>query len=162
MLYVEKIENHKIGANTPFPKVAKSLGWTMTIDESNTEKAYDGTLWEKGCAPQKPVELMQAEVRAVRNNLLNETDKFMILDYPIEAEESELYKDYRKYLRDYTLMENWWLENPKTFDEWKKENVEKIQVENDDLSVEPETGADEVEDFIDNLEELSDNELLNI
>ena len=53
MLYVEKIENHKIGNRTPFADVARSLGWTLTIDENNTEKAYDGSLWEKGYAPVK-------------------------------------------------------------------------------------------------------------
>lgn len=65
MLYVEKIENHKIGNNTPFADVAKSLGWTLTIDENDTEKAYDGSLWEKGFAPIKP-EPTKEEIRQTR------------------------------------------------------------------------------------------------
>lgn len=68
MLYVEKIENHKIGNNTPFADVAKSLGWTLTIDENDTEKAYDGSLWEKGYAPEKP-EPTKEEVRQTREAL---------------------------------------------------------------------------------------------
>lgn len=54
MLYVKEMINHKIGDNTPFEKVAKSMGWTLTIDEANTEKAYDGNLYEKGYAPAEP------------------------------------------------------------------------------------------------------------
>ena len=67
MLYVEKIENHRIGNRTPFVQVAKSLGWTITIDESQTETAYDGSLWEKGYAPQKPLDELKTEKRAEIN-----------------------------------------------------------------------------------------------
>ena len=67
MLYVEKIENHRIGNRTPFAEVAQSLGWTMTIEEENTEKAYDGSLWEKGFAPQRPLEELKLEKRAEIN-----------------------------------------------------------------------------------------------
>lgn len=63
MLYVKEIINHKIGDNTPFEKVAKANGWTLTIDESQTEKAYDGSLWEKGYAPTEP-EKTYSEKRA--------------------------------------------------------------------------------------------------
>lgn len=68
--------------------------------------------------PEKTVEQKQAEVRAIRNRYLEETDKYMIADYPITDEEREQYKAYRVYLRDYTLEDEWWLENPKTFEEW--------------------------------------------
>ena len=44
----------------------------------------------------------------------------MIADYPITDEERELYKQYRTYLRDYTLSENWWESNPLKFEEWNK------------------------------------------
>ena len=59
------------------------------------------------------------QVRAVRNQYLEQTDKFMIADYPITDEERELYKQYREYLRDYTLTDNWWESNPLTFEKWK-------------------------------------------
>jgi len=38
--------------------------------------------------------------RLERNNLLNETDKYMIIDYPISEEEKNLIKIYRQQLRD--------------------------------------------------------------
>ena len=61
---------------------------------------------------------LKAQVRAVRNQYLEQTDKYMIADYPITDEEREQYKAYRVYLRDYTLEDEWWLANPKTFEEW--------------------------------------------
>ena len=64
------------------------------------------------------IEQKKVEVRAVRNQYLEQTDKFMITDYPITDEERELYKKYREYLRDYTLPENWWESNPQKFEEW--------------------------------------------
>ena len=65
------------------------------------------------------IEQKKAEVRSVRNQYLEQTDKFMIADYPIVDDERELYKQYREYLRDYTLSENWWEHSPMTFEEWK-------------------------------------------
>lgn len=68
--------------------------------------------------PERTIEQKQADVRAVRNQYLEQTDKFMIADYPITDEERELYKQYRTYLRDYTLMGNWWVSEPQKFEEW--------------------------------------------
>ena len=65
------------------------------------------------------IEQKKVEVRSVRNQYLEQTDKYMITDYPITDEERELYKQYREYLRDYTLSENWWEHSPMTFEEWK-------------------------------------------
>ena len=65
------------------------------------------------------IEQRKKEVRSVRNQYLEQTDKFMITDYPISDDERELYKQYREYLRDYTLSENWWEHSPMTFEEWK-------------------------------------------
>ena len=65
------------------------------------------------------IEQRKGQVRAVRNQYLKQTDKFMITDYPITDDERELYKQYRTYLRDYTLTENWWEHSPMTFEEWK-------------------------------------------
>ena len=66
------------------------------------------------------IEQRKEQVRAVRNQYLEQTDKFMIADYPITDDERELYKQYRTYLRDYTLSENWWESNPLKFEEWNK------------------------------------------
>ena len=63
---------------------------------------------------------LKAQVRSVRNQYLEQTDKYMIVDYPITDDERELYKQYRTYLRDYTLSENWWESNPLKFEEWNK------------------------------------------
>ena len=65
------------------------------------------------------IEQRKEQVRAVRNQYLEHTDKYMIADYPITDDERELYKQYRTYLRDYTLSENWWEHSPKTYEEWK-------------------------------------------
>ena len=66
------------------------------------------------------IEQRKAQVRAVRNQYLEQTDKYMITDYPITDEERELYRQYRTYLRDYTLSENWWEHSPKDFSTWKE------------------------------------------
>ena len=66
------------------------------------------------------IEHKKADVRSVRNQYLKQTDEFMIVDYPITDDERELYKQYRTYLRDYTLSENWQESNPLKFEEWNK------------------------------------------
>ena len=66
------------------------------------------------------IEQRKEQVRAVRNQYLEQTDKYMITDYPISDEERELYRQYREYLRDYTLSENWWEHSPKDFSTWKE------------------------------------------
>ena len=82
------------------------------------EQAYNGAWYLKGYAPEKPIEQCEAEVRSVRNQYLEQTDKYMITDYPITDDERELYKQYRTYLRDFTVAENWWNAPILTFDEW--------------------------------------------
>ena len=69
------------------------------------------------------IEQKKAEVRAVRNQYLKQTDEFMIVDYPITSTQKAKYKRYRTYLRDYTLTENWWESEPLKFDEWNKPTV---------------------------------------
>ena len=65
------------------------------------------------------IEQYKEQVRAVRNSYFEQTDKFMIVDYPITDVEREKYKAYHTYLRDYTLTENWLESNPLKFEEWK-------------------------------------------
>ena len=75
------------------------------------------------------IEQRKEQVRFVRNQCLEQTDKYMIADYPITDEEREQYKAYRVYLRDYTLEDEWWLANPKTFEEWSEQLVlEKVEL----------------------------------
>ena len=65
------------------------------------------------------IEQYKEQVRAVRNQYLEQTDKFVLADYPITDEERELYKQYRTYLRTYPECIDWYKANPKTYDEWK-------------------------------------------
>ena len=65
------------------------------------------------------IEQKKADVRAVRNQYLERTDKYMITDYPITDDERELYKQYREYLRTYPECRDWYKANPKIYDEWK-------------------------------------------
>lgn len=100
-----------LGTNREF---YQSIGMT----EQEVEQAWDGLWYLRGFAPEKPVEKMQEEIRKVRNHLLEQTDKFLLADYPVTDSEREQYKAYRSYLRDYTQTEDWWLSNPLTFEEW--------------------------------------------
>ena len=59
------------------------------------------------------------QVRRIRNQYLEETDKYMILDYPISDDERLSYKNYREYLRDYTENDQWWESNPLVYKDWK-------------------------------------------
>lgn len=64
---------------------------------------------------EKVIELQKSQIRSKRDSLLQKTDKFMISDYPITEDERQKIKLYREYLRDYTLAENWWQQEPKEF-----------------------------------------------
>ena len=65
------------------------------------------------------IEQYKEQVRAVRNRYLEQTDKFMITDYPITSTQKTKYKQYRAYLRDYPdSSENWFEHDPMSFDEW--------------------------------------------
>lgn len=70
--------------------------------------------------PEPSVEEKQSRVRAVRNQYLEQTDKFLISDYPVSEEERERYKAYRAYLRHYPEQKNWWEADPLTFEEYAK------------------------------------------
>ena len=40
--------------------------------------------------------------KKIRNNLLLQTDKYLLPDFPITAEQLEIVKEYRQALRDFT------------------------------------------------------------
>ena len=77
------------------------------------------------------IEQRKEQVRAVRNQYLEQTDKYMITDYPITDEERELYRQYREYLRTYPECQDWYKANPKTYEEWHASYLEadKLQTE---------------------------------
>ena len=69
--------------------------------------------------PELSDEEKKARVRQVRNQYLEQTDKFMIADYPITSTQKTKYKQYRAYLRDYPdSSEDWFEHEPMSFDEW--------------------------------------------
>lgn len=66
----------------------------------------------------------QTRVREIRDNALEQTDKYMIVDFPISDENYETMKEYRQYLRDYTKQKDWWKSLPMTFDEYIADKAE--------------------------------------
>ena len=65
------------------------------------------------------IEQRKEQVRAVRNMYLEQTDKYMITDYPITSTQKTKYKQYRAYLRDYPdSSEDWFKHEPMSFAEW--------------------------------------------
>lgn len=67
---------------------------------------------------EKKLENKKEQVRAVRNSYLQATDIYMLVDFPISDEAKSAYKTYRQYLRDYTAQEDWWENEPETYEEW--------------------------------------------
>lgn len=78
--------------------------------------------------PEPSIEDKQVQVRSVRNQYLKQSDEFMIVDYPITDDERGLYRQYRVYLRDYTLSENWWESNPLKFEEWNNPAISTVEI----------------------------------
>lgn len=125
MIKYAKIENEKtkevsvgVGTNTEF---YKSIGMT----EMDVEQAYNGQWYVKGYAPEEPETDKQNRVRGIRNQMLDESDKYMISDFPLTDEERVQMGLYRQYLRDYTKQNNWWESLPDGFADWRA-NIEKV------------------------------------
>lgn len=72
---------------------------------------------------EKAIDYKKEQIRAVRNQYLEDyVDPYQLVIRwnNLSQEEQEDLSNYRQYLLDYTDQENWWEENPKTFDEWKE------------------------------------------
>lgn len=82
------------------------------LDEANYTQ---GAIWcnENGCVinpetwviealPEPTEEELIVQKRADRDRLLQDSDKRMLPDFPISADEKELWLLYREYLRDIT------------------------------------------------------------
>lgn len=124
MIKYAKIENEEtkevsigLGTNEEF---YISIGMT----EMEVEQAYNGQWYVKGYAPAEPELEIQIRVREIRDNALEQTDKYMIVDFPISDEDRETMKQYRQYLRDYTKQKDWWESLPMTFDEYIADKAE--------------------------------------
>lgn len=68
--------------------------------------------------PEPTVEEKQEQVRIVRNGLLDDSDKYLMPDFPIDDAGRELYIQYRQYLRDYTKSADWWEHEPLKYEDW--------------------------------------------
>lgn len=106
-----------VGTNGNFYKL---VGMT----EMDVEQAYNGQWYVKGYAPEESETEIQIRVREIRDNALEQTDKYMIVDFPISDEDRETMKQYRQYLRDYTKQKDWWESLPMTFDEYIADKAE--------------------------------------
>lgn len=89
----------------------------------NVVQAYNAKWYVAGYEPVKPEPTeddLKIWVRATRNSFLLDTDYTQLNDAPFNAYEKQSYAEYRQYLRDYTNQDLWWLNDPKTYSEWKK------------------------------------------
>lgn len=68
--------------------------------------------------PEESKTEIQYRIREIRDNALEQTDKYMIVDFPISDEDRETMKQYRQYLRDYTQSPNWWGSKPLKYEDW--------------------------------------------
>lgn len=96
----------------------KSIGMT----EMDIEQAYNGSWYLAGYCPEKPQEEKEKDVRNVRNQYLEKyVDPYqMVIRWNTLKEENQNnIINYRQYLLDYTTSsDNWFEQNPLTYDEW--------------------------------------------
>lgn len=86
----------------------------------------DGTYYKVVALPEPtpPSEdELKAQVRSVRDHYLQQYDFTQLPDAPFTELEKAQYAEYRQYLRDYTTLPSWWLQNPVTFEEWSNDEV---------------------------------------
>ena len=70
---------------------AQSEGKRIVADASGNPTLSD---------EQPVIEVTEESVRSKRDNLLNESDRYMLPDYPISDNGKQLWVDYRQALRD--------------------------------------------------------------
>lgn len=75
---------------------------SIGMKEMEVEQDYAGDWYMEGYATAKPDEVLAEEKRADRDRLLQDSDIRMLPDFPISAEEKELWLLYRQYLRNIT------------------------------------------------------------
>ena len=70
------------------------------------------------------IEFQKELMRGIRNSYLEQfvdPKQLVLIWADLSETEKEDCSNYRRYLLDYTLQENWWKQQPKTFEEWKGE-----------------------------------------
>lgn len=109
-MYIIQEQGKIVLADEDLQRLEETLKFMPKYDKTNIEevseasivKAYDGNLYLSGNEPKEPEEEMAERKRADRNRLLDDSDKRMLPDFPISAEEKELWLLYREYLRNIT------------------------------------------------------------
>lgn len=109
-MYIIQEQGKIILADEDLQRLEDTLKFKPQYDKTNIEevleasivKAYDGNLYLSGYEPKEPEEEMAERKRADRDRLLQDSDIRMLPDFPISAEEKELWLLYRQYLRDIT------------------------------------------------------------
>lgn len=100
--------------NNEFVKFSK-------IEEVDFAEMFDGVIYTD---IESLTKAKQDFMRDVRNYYLVEYVDGAVSNPLRWADMSEewkqIYTNYRRYLLDYTNGENWWLEAPKTLEEWKQ------------------------------------------
>lgn len=66
------------------------------------------------------IEGKKEDVRRKRDAMLQDSDRFVLPDFPISPEEKNKRIEWRAYLRNYTNNDKWWEQYPKTFEEYIK------------------------------------------
>lgn len=72
-----------------------------------TEEEINQKLREKQEALEEAQKVLEARVKAKRNQLLLESDWTQLVDSPISDEEKVLWQEYRQALRDITKQSNY-------------------------------------------------------
>lgn len=70
------------------------------------------------------IEQKKDDVRAVRNSYLEkyvDPKQLVLVWNSLTGDEQKEYTDYRQYLLDYPETEDWYKQNPLTFEEWESE-----------------------------------------
>ena len=111
-----------VSKREPYEQEHEETYMNPTTGEDEVKLVKTPTLkrfWVIGDEPKPYVpteDELKAQVRAVRNQYLEQTDKVMLVDYPITDDERELYKQYREYLRTYPECRDCYKANPKTYE----------------------------------------------
>ena len=85
------------------------------VFEEETDKIVEKAVYQKYSDEEKA-----QQVREQRDRLLQQTDKLMVSDYPIEAEAKAQMAAYRQYLRDIPQGGDFPWVKIQTFDEWRE------------------------------------------
>lgn len=114
-----KIAIKRVSIDTDRPETLNLLPGEMLSTRHDGDLGWFLTEAGEWIDPNPPASYPQDQrVRNQRNNLLDQTDRYMIPDFPITEELREQWKQYRQALRDITAQPGFpsditWPESPK-------------------------------------------------